>query len=362
MGRKIIKRCRKCALPETFPGVLFNASGKCNYCIEHELISDRKESIRNGLKKEFIKIIKKSSKKDRRGRKYDCIVAFSGGKDSTYMLYLLKKHFNLRIMSHMLDHGLTSRQALKNVNNITKALNIDHVTTKPPISLIKEIFTYVLTEETPYPKTVLSMMSPLCAACQGMIFGTTMKLAIENNIPLLFIGYTPAQYPIVSFENFLKVNSCVYLSSKIYKDDPLDLIKIARDPIEERIGAKINNYFFKSQYIDNRLKVPKVLFPLHALFNYDEDKIYDIISKLGWIKPKDTDACSTNCLVNSLGIYLFVKKLGYHPYVGQLSALARDGKISYNDVINSENIELNSFAIKYSCDKLKLDKRILQKP
>lgn len=346
-------RCLRCALPNTYPGIKFNNNGVCNYCIYHEIYKEREEITKKILGKEIIKLIQKTKKEK---HQYDCIVAYSGGKDSTFLLYFLRKRFKLNILAHTLDNGFISKKAIENIKKITTILNIDHKFTKPPFSLCKEIFSYALKGKIYYPKELLAMVSPLCATCIGMVFGTTINLSIKLEIPLMFVGFTPGQYPAVSLENFFKVKSCIFLSEKVYKDDPLDVMKIIRDPLNEKFGDKIEEYYFKSQYIKKGFPVPKILFPFHALLDYDENIILSEISKLGWQKPEDTDSCSTNCLVNTLGNYSCLKQLKYHPYIGELSLLVRDGIISYENALKAEVVEENSFAMEYSLSKLGLVK------
>lgn len=350
------KRCVKCALPESYPGIKL-INNKCNYCYYHEIYAPREAIIEKILKRQFIKAIKQIKKKK---NSYDCVVAFSGGKDSTFLLYYLKKQFRLNILAHTLDNGFISKKALENIDKITKVLNIDHKITKPDFDMCKEIFTYALSGDIPYPKEILAMLSPICAACIGMVFGTTLNLSIKLNIPIMFVGFTPGQYPMVSLENFLKVNSCMFLSENVYKDDPIDIIKMIRDPIEERFGGRIEKYFFKSQYIKKGVKVPTILFPFHGLLDYDEKDILKQITKLGWERPQDTDSCSTNCLLNTLGNYSCVEQLGYHPYIGELSYLVRQNKMSRKQAIEAEKIDKDSFAMRHSLNRLGIKKTSLR--
>jgi predicted PP-loop superfamily ATPase len=349
----IKKRCGQCGLPNTYPGIKFNAAHTCNYCLYYELYQDRELAIKKQLEKAFYKIIRDAKKNK---NQYDCVVAYSGGKDSTFLLAHLKNKFGLKILAHTLDNDFVSSQAHRNIKRITRALGVKSKITKPKKELLKEIFTYALTGNIPYPKEILAMMSRVCAVCLGMVFGTTINLAIRHKIPLMFIGFTPGQYPAISLENFLKVNSCIFLSDKVYKDDPLDILKIISDPIREKFGEKVKDYYFKSQYIDKGLAVPKVLLPYHALLDYDEKNILREIEKLGWLKPQDTDACSTNCLLNTVGNLASLKQLKYHPYIGELGYLVRQGKLGRNEAIEAEKTKANSFAMRYSLKKLGLCK------
>ncbi|MBU4305032.1 MAG: hypothetical protein KJ893_05355 [Candidatus Omnitrophica bacterium] len=351
MKDKITKTCKQCGLPNTYPGIKFDKDNTCNYCVYFELNKNREKLSRMRMKKEFVNVVNAAKS---RKNKYDCVVAYSGGKDSSFLLYFLKRRFNLKILAHTFDNGFVSETAQKNIKQVTKVLGIDHQTTRPGFDFLQGLFISALKEEFVFPKEILAMMSPVCAACLGMVFGSTINRAIRLRIPVMFIGFTPGQYPAISLENFFKVKSCVYLSDKVYRDDPWDVLKIISDPIREKFGRQASRYFFKSQYVAKRAFIPKVLFPFHVLLDYDEKKIIEAISKIGWVKPKDTDSCSTNCLLNSLGNFCFAKKYGYHPYAGELAYLARTGKLNRKQVLAAVKIEDDSFALKHSLRKLNI--------
>lgn len=353
----MIRRCNKCGLPNTYPGIQFNQDYICNYCVYYDLFKEREETVKMKLNKEIVRIINTSRKKQ---HGYHCIVAYSGGKDSSFLLHYLKTKFKLNILACTLDNGFISPIAFKNIKIITRALNIDSKIIKPDFKLLKRLFTFALTERISYPKEILSMVSQVCAVCIGIVFGTTINLAIDLEVPLLFFGFTPGQYPAISLENFLKVNSCLFFSEKVYRDDPLDILKILSDPIRERFGKKVNKYFLKSHYIPKDLSVPKILFPFHCLVDYDEKEIVRKISRLGWMPPQDTDSCSTNCLLNSVANYACMKQLGYHPYIGELSFLVRKGKITQKEAFEAEKIDENSYAIASSLKRLGLIKEQIQ--
>lgn len=349
-----MKRCRRCGLPETYPGIQFGNDRVCNYCVYFDLVKDREEMIMSRLKDEFSKTIRSVKEK---GHTYDCVLAYSGGKDSTYLLYYLKKKFGLNILAHTFDNGFISGTAMKNIKRMTNALQIDSRITRPKLTILKKLFRYALTDHIPYPDEILSMMSQVCAVCIGMVFGTTLNVASELKIPLMFIGFTPGQYPAISLENYFKVKSCLYLSDKVYRDDPLDVIKIVADPVSEKFGEEVREYFFKSQYYQKGQFVPKVLFPFHALLDYDENEIINVITGLGWERPEDTDTCSTNCLINTAGNFACVNDLKYHPYIGEMSYLVRKGRMSRREAIQNEKVDERSPAMENSLKRLKLSKR-----
>ncbi|NBW66994.1 N-acetyl sugar amidotransferase, partial [bacterium] len=80
-----MKRCVKCGLPETHETISFDATGVCNICRQQEFKTDKIDWVAN--KKVLDGLIE-----EHRGKyDYDCIVPFSGGKDSTWTLYYLMK-------------------------------------------------------------------------------------------------------------------------------------------------------------------------------------------------------------------------------------------------------------------------------
>ena len=77
-----LRRCAKCVLPETHETIVFDQEGVCNICRQQEFKQSAVDwAAKKGELDELISAHK--GKHD-----YDCIVPFSGGKDSTWTLYL----------------------------------------------------------------------------------------------------------------------------------------------------------------------------------------------------------------------------------------------------------------------------------
>ena len=82
-----INRCTQCFLPSTKPDLHFDKKGICGACKYQEYYDKINWESR---KQEFYKIIEKRLK-DNSDNNYDCTIAVSGGKDSTYQTYLIKQ-------------------------------------------------------------------------------------------------------------------------------------------------------------------------------------------------------------------------------------------------------------------------------
>ena len=62
---------------------------------------------------------------------YHCVVALSGGKDSSYTCYVLKKKYKLNIVAITVENGFLSKQALLNCKVLSHKLKFKHILIKP---------------------------------------------------------------------------------------------------------------------------------------------------------------------------------------------------------------------------------------
>lgn len=107
----------------TDPDILFDDQGNCNHCNSATELAKEiwfpDERGERYLDKIFEKI-----KHEGRDKEFDCIIGLSGGVDSSYLAYLAVKK-GLRPLVVHVDCGWNSEQAVKNVENVVKQLNIE---------------------------------------------------------------------------------------------------------------------------------------------------------------------------------------------------------------------------------------------
>src|SRR5437016_573294 len=111
-----LRRCVKCLLPETHETIVFDENGVCNVCrnIEYKQAMVDWEA----RERELVELIDSY-----RGRaSHDCIVPFSGGKDSTFTLYTLVKKYKVRPLVVSFDHGFLRPTTLENNERTIKQL------------------------------------------------------------------------------------------------------------------------------------------------------------------------------------------------------------------------------------------------
>jgi N-acetyl sugar amidotransferase len=115
--------CTRCVQDSTVPGIRFDEHGDCNFCHMHDKMV---KIFPNGDKGQVIinKIVDKIKIKGK-SRKYDCVIGVSGGRDSTYLLYLAVKHWGLRPLAVHFNDGFDNPVAGENMIKAVKKLGVD---------------------------------------------------------------------------------------------------------------------------------------------------------------------------------------------------------------------------------------------
>ncbi len=109
-------------MDDTVPGIEFDEKGVCTFCKIHDEL-EKKYPLNAESDNKLEKLVEKI-KRDGKGKKYDCIVGVSGGRDSTYTLYNAVK-LGLRPLAVHFDNGWNSEIAVQNIKNTCKTLNIE---------------------------------------------------------------------------------------------------------------------------------------------------------------------------------------------------------------------------------------------
>jgi hypothetical protein len=270
------------------------------------------------------------------------------------LLHLLKTQYKLKTLAFTLDNGFISPQAIRNIGKVVDQLGVDHIFFRPRADLLKKVFREALTNNDLLSKSLLPYANQCCLSCISTVLSTALKMGREKQIPLVVIGFTPGQAADVGIESFMKTGSTMFFANEVNRDDPVDFPKVIRDPIHEVVGDAIDDYLIESQYLEENEKYPRVLYPYHAMVEYDEEHIYRTIEHYGWVAPRDTDACSTNCRLNSAAIVSHVNKRGYHPYIAEMSCLVREGKMKWDEAVSRETTLASAAVIRDVLVKLDL--------
>ena len=325
-----MKVCTKCVLPETFPGISFNDEGVCNHCQRFESFAATPEQkVEYQLKLDQMLY-------DHRRRNTQVLVAYSGGKDSTYTLWLLKKKYKANVISFTFDNGFISNQAAENIRRVTEALGVEHISVSYDQEMLNQLFRHGV-ENDMYPMKTMERASTICTICSGFFKSIAMKIALEQNIPFIGYGWSPGQAPI---------------QSALTQANPRFVSMAQRNaakPIVEVLGEEANKYFLQDDHYDIPAdEWPWSVHPL-AFEDYDEEAIKKQIRQLGWVDPTDVDSNSTNCTMNAFANEVHIQRHGFHPYAMEIANMVRQGTMSREEgmekIYTEQNPELVSFAL-----------------
>jgi hypothetical protein len=293
--------CKTCLLPANYPGIRFDAEGVCNTCREYEKYKDQVEKY---FKKEedFYRVMEqaKAGNKD----KYDCLLLFSGGKDSTFVLYKLID-MGLRPLTFTFDNGYISDAAFANIKSITSNLGVEN------IILRADQMNNVFVES-------LNSNHNACHGCWNALNTLGVRLAHEKGIDLVISGLSRGQIFEMRLEGLFQRG--IFSEEEIEEN-----LLLFRKTFHSK-----NNKFLRILGIDiSEEALEHIKFV--DFFRYYDTPVMEIRAYLkakGWVQPADTGFCSSNCIINDVGIYVFLKERGYHFYAAPLSWDCRLGVIT----------------------------------
>lgn len=119
-----VRRCTKCVLPETMPYINFDSEGVCNYCRTYKPRNIPKS------KEELFALVEPY----RRQHGNDCIVPFSGGRDSCYGLHLVINELKMKPLAYTYDWGMVTDLGRRNISRMCAKLGVENIIVAADIS------------------------------------------------------------------------------------------------------------------------------------------------------------------------------------------------------------------------------------
>jgi glutamine---fructose-6-phosphate transaminase (isomerizing) len=168
-------RCKKCLLPETFPFIEFNKKGICNYCNNYKKLPKTKP----------FNILKKIAEKHNNNNKPNVIIPFSGGRDSSFVLHMIKKELGLNPITYTYDWGMVTDLARRNIARMCGKLGVENIIISANIAQKRE---YIKKNILAWLKKPSLGMIPLFMAGDKYFFYYCNKLKKQTGINLNIWG------------------------------------------------------------------------------------------------------------------------------------------------------------------------------
>lgn len=286
-----IKYCKISLFNSEIPGINFDADGVSNFAknilwrLKNETFNDE------DLLKKKIEKIKFFGKK----KQYDCVIGISGGVDSSYVAYLIKK-FKLRALAVHLDNGWNSNLATQNIYRLIKKLDIDLITRVVEWDEFKDL-------QIAYLKSsVMDLENTTDQAIDALLYQTAYKwdikyvihggnVATEFGMPrawsydsrdfinLLDIHKKFGKIPLKSYPIMRPYQLFHYLYFKRIKSFPIlnyvnfnkiDATEILKkefnwEPYANKHGENIYTKFYQDYYLPKKYKIDKRIVHLSSM-------------------------------------------------------------------------------------------------
>ncbi len=167
-----IRFCKKCVMPNTRPGIKFDENGVCEACNNYE-----KKALINWDER-FRELEALCSKyRGCNGNGYDCAIAVSGGKDSTFQVYVIKELMNMNPLLISVDNWSWTNTGLMNKANISESFGCDILT----LTLNKKVGKKMML------KALKKLGSPTWYI-DAAIYAVPVRISINMGLKLLVYG------------------------------------------------------------------------------------------------------------------------------------------------------------------------------
>ncbi len=285
-----VRHCRRCGLPSNHPRALLDDGGECAVCRSYDTIREHARGYFRTLD-DLRELFAESAR--RNPSDYDCMMLYSGGKDSTYALCRLVE-MGLSVYAFTLDNGFISDGAKENIRRVTAQLGVPiEFATTPAMNAIF--------------RDSLARFDNVCQGCFKTIFTLSTLRARQLGVPIIVTGLSRGQM----FET--------RLTEEMFRDgrfspDEIDAAVLAARKAYHRTDDEVARSLDVSVFRDDRVfeEIRFVDFYRYCDVGLGELLAY-LRRRVPWVRPEDTGR-STNCLINDVGIYVHKRRRGFHNY------------------------------------------------
>lgn len=282
------KVCSRCVLSSSFPRISFDSEGVCSVCREYESWTKGWEENLPEQRKRLDKICAKVKGQH---KEFDALIPYSGGKDSSFVLYTAKKQLGLNCLAYTFDNGYLSDYARKNIDTTCRKLGVEHLYYRLNPDLMNRLFA-LFVRKTGY----------FCSACMRGIAMSTSKIADLYNVPLVITGSSmktelPLSKEMIETGNLPHARSV--LKGEAINSECSRLL--SGNSKRRKLGHLL---FFLS---GKKTPFTYAWFNLADYVNWNYDVIFNTIkNELDWTAP--TEAEHMDCLIHPIQKYIQIRR------------------------------------------------------
>lgn len=272
-----IRRCTRCLLTATMPYIKFDGEGVCNYCRHY------KPRNKPRPKEELFKLVESY----RRDKGKDCIVPFSGGRDSCYGLHLIVKELQMKPITYTYDWGMVTDLGRRNISRMSAELGVENIIVADDITKKRD---YIAMNLRAWLKSPHLGMISLLTAGDKHFFRHVETIKQQTGINLNLWGINPLE--VTHFKaGFLGVPPD-FEEKRVYSHGVLKQLRYQG----LRLGAMLQSpgYFNSSlwdtlsgEYYRSFTKKTDY-YHIFDYWRWDEKQIDDTLATYDWERAPDT--------------------------------------------------------------------------
>ena len=305
------------------PFITFDSDGVCNYCRNYKLRNTPKP------KEELFDLVKQY----RRNNEPDCLVPFSGGRDSSYALHLIVNELKMTPITYTYDWGMVTDLGRRNISRMCSKLGVENIIVAADISKKRQNINKNLKAWLKSPH--LGMISILTAGDKHF-FQHIETVKKQTGIDLNLWGINPLE--ITHFKSgFLGIKPD-FEEKKVYMTGYFNQLKYQY--LRFKAMSKSPSYFNSSlwdtlsgEYYRSFVK-KKDYFHVFDYWRWDEKRIDETLNQYDWELAPDTNTTwrigdGTAAFYN----YIYYTVAGFTEHDTFRSNQIREGQITREEAL-----------------------------
>ena len=297
MGKVTMRYCAQCLYPETQDTLMFDEHGVCSVCRQIEYRDEKIDWA--ARRRELTTLLDQYRDKGQ----YDCIIPFSGGKDSTFQAWYVVRELGLKPLIVRFDHWFYRPLVHENNTRTFKLLGVDVLNFTPNWHVVRELMLESLIRRGDF-----------CWHCHTGIYAYPMQVALRYEIPLIFWGESLAEYQsFYSYEEMEEVDEKRFNRAMN--------LGMTADDMYEFLGGRVNKRDLMPFAYPSRKDLIRIKCRSVCLGNYikwDIKRHVEIITReLGWKGqevegiPPEYDYEKIECMFQGVRDYCKFIKRGF---------------------------------------------------
>jgi len=294
-------------MPETVESIDLSQP-VCSVCKQNE----EKHAVNEAEWANRRSVLERIAESARGSAEYDCIVPFSGGKDSTFTLYFATKHLRLRPLVVRFDHGFLRQRVLDNSRRTFRRLGVDVLHFTPNWHVVKKLML-----------ESLKRRGDFCWHCHTGVFAFPVQEAVRRKIPLIVWGEGDNEYASWGTEEHNRERFDKVCNLGINSQDMAGFVGLTdRDlgpfAYPDSLAARDIRSIFLGDYIKWNPKAQAAL--IKKELGWQGDEVEGV--------PPQYDYDKIECFMQGARDYIKFLKRGYGRTAHLTSIDVREGRIS----------------------------------